>query len=261
MAQNHGYPVQGPVAAKACELFGPFPGGFGQVLVRPYTYYHRRDIPNNGTTQQQFFNESKSLGVTNMQQPNALPANYVFGIATIRCSVLCGIDVGGSRSDVSSTAVETALSIGDATAGANGIGNVAKWHEILREYFGTGVLTLKAGEREILTVHGLNNFPEGGGIITHGVGAASLDGNASAVGTQTIVGNVSNGAPFVGNMFQFHTPFVLPGGQNFNVFIDWPNAVDFTAANIGPLEGETAGDPAGTVKVELMGTLITPGSN
>lgn len=260
LSMARGYPMQNAVAAALHAFTGGLPGGFGQVWARPWMIYHIVDFPNDGLTIKEFFTDSRQKHYTNLDKPNALPANYGFGLTGIRVKFTPGFDRDGKRSTVSGTASDTHLSRSGASATDTIIDKIALWHESVRLLLETGLLTLTIAERPVFEVQGLTNFPEGGGVSSSGALSQALDGATGAVGVQGAVTQIGNGAPFVGNVFHLQDPYPIMPEQQFSVRIEWPTAVDFTDSSSGPLNGETAGNPAGRLKVEMLGKVFSPGS-
>jgi hypothetical protein len=227
----------------------------------PVKYYHRQNFPNNGTRALNFFNAARALGVSNLPQAGQISANTYFLLKAIRFDVLPGIDVNGARTTVSATALKTAMSGGAAGAVATDtlISAQWKWQEKLRELFETAVVTFSVNNRPVNEICKLSSFPSGTGIhasMTSDTGA-TLTAQAQV---SHFSAHISNGAPLTANGFWFPTPYPMPGGSTFQLQAQWLTAVDFTDASLGPLTGETAGNPMGTIIAELEGTEITPAS-
>lgn len=262
MMTGNGYPMQDAVAKRLCHYTGGIQGGYGQVRDVPTKYYHRQNFPNNGTRNMRFFNVARSRGICNLDTPSTIPANQAFALAAIRFDFLPGIDVNGARSTVSATPGLTALSFGSAGAVITDTLTKAQWQwqEKIRELMEQGIVTFTLNNRPVFEVAKLTSFPSGTGI---NLASTSDTGFTSAAGNSVshFAGQISNGAPLLANAFRFPEPFPMPGGCVFDVSVDWLALVDFTAATLGPLNGETAGNPAGTIACELEGILITPGSN
>lgn len=266
---SNGYSINANVASALSARTGGLPGGGAKVITRPYKYWHRLNVPKAGSETFRFFNEARANGVTNLEQANTLPSNYAFALHCIRLSFLPGFDREGKRLGIapaSITAAErraSALNWGkyEAAVPTDTIDRVPRWHEKMRELMEQAEVELHIGDRPIQNVYGLTNYPQGRGLVGGGALATGFAQAAPANAYQgDAISTVSNGVPIVANAWGFGVPFPLVGGQQFSLVVRYNRAVDFTEADLGPLEGVTNAVTAGVLMCELEGELITPGA-
>lgn len=233
--------------------------GDGNILTRAYSLWHRISLAAAGVTQQTFFNENKSPDVTNLEQANILPANYVFVMDGMSFNFIPGFDRTGSRVAAVSAA---SLNYSGTAVGTDATAPVWKWAEKTRELLSQGQVVMTIGDREMINRHGLDAFPSGRGLVASMTVsnslAAATTASASASLTQAML-LMSNGAPVAGNVYRFSSPIAIPAGQNFGVRVNWGTKVDFTEQYAGPLYNlNPAATVAGTLVCELHGLMVQP---
>lgn len=250
-----------PDIAEVIRRKGVGLAGDGSVLSRPARIFHRVNITPTGNQQISFFNEAKSQNVTNMDQASMLSANQAMIIVGMRFSFIPGLDRDGKRLGIAApTAAEklaSSLNLGVAAAdNADGLATLWKWHEKTREILSQGLVELKIGDRTIFSIHGLDAFPAGRGVVTS-VGVSNSIWAAAAATVQHGMTAIANGAPVSGNAFRFISPLALVAGQQFSVNVSYSGGIDFTDADLGPLVGLANAKAAGTLMCELDGELLS----
>lgn len=270
-----GYPIQAPVADWLNEQCGGLPGVGMKLWERPAKYYDRVNVPGGGTgagsvpvSELNFFRSAQALGITNIPTPNQLPANYALALRSIRFGFLPGFDNLsrrlGQAAPTSAQKLASSLAVGEVIAAATQAAAytiAVKWHELIRQFMSTAIVTFVVADRPVFEMHGLLNFPDGKGIAQGTVQGMAGTGAATQYSVQTF-GNLNNGAPMLGNMMTFGKPYPIPGGQNFGVNVRWQIAPDFCDADLGPLVAfnTVAGLVAGCLTCELEGNLASPAS-
>lgn len=259
------------IAATLKRLSGGLPAGNAKVWLRPAKIYHRVNILADGSlTAVRFFNEARAKYVTNLDQPNQLPANFAMAVSAIRFDWLYGFDRLGYRLGVSGTtptaAQLEASSLNWGESGATSADELAKlWkiQELSREMLSQGLVTLSIGDRPVFEIFGLSSFPSGKGIVASN---ALSHAATFTAGSQTSNGmtSINNGVPVWSNRFTFDSPYPIPAGQQFRIDVEYAQKIDWLNATIGPLNGvATTGAPngvlvAGVLSCELEGTLVCP---
>lgn len=259
MAQASGYNLAPALETAATKLGVGIPGR-GAFFRRPYTLYHRQNVPASGQTQYIFFNEARSIGVTNLEQAGTLPANQLFIAHGMRFKFLCGITRTGARVTSTSNTYVSSLSYGvTATSNADNVATTWKWAEKTRELLSQGQVIMRVGERDVFNQYGLEKFPSGSGLSVQSDVAASLATTASSVTPSygVNVQTLNNGERVVSNRYTFSTKIGILAGQQFSVQVDYNAAVDFSDQYLGPLNGVTV-TYAGTLMCEIEGELVTP---
>jgi hypothetical protein len=261
MAQSSGYNIAPGLEDAALKLGVGIPGR-GKYFRRPYTLYHRVNVPAAGQTQFIFFNEPRAIGVTNLEQAGTLPANQLFIAHGLRFKFLCGIDRLGNRIGVAAPTqaqlVASSLSGGVVgTAAADGLAAQWQWTEKFRELLAQGQVIFRIGERDVFNQYGLEKFPNGSGVTAQTALAESGTFTAQA-SHQINVTQLNNGERVVSNRYSFTTKVGILAGQQFGLQVDYSRAVDFTQQYVGPLYGITGAVTAGTLMAELEGEIVTP---
>lgn len=258
-----GLPIRGDIQRFAEKLGIKLPNSSTTAVLLPWTYYHRVNIPAAGTQSVTFFTEGKSIGVTNLDNPNQLPANFIFSVRAMRFGFLPGLDRLGNRLGITApvqATVEASLLNRSSTiaTSADPASPMVLWNEKVRELLTQGRVQVNANNRLMHESYGLHTFPEAKGVVTDQNAAISATFTAGA-GLASVRGGVFNGAPVASNERSFSTRISIGGGQNFNVAVDWPRAVDFTQQFAGPLFNLIpAAVTAGTLTCELVGELFVP---
>lgn len=269
---TNGYALKPSVFKLARALFGGLPGGKNQSWVRKTKYYHRLDFRADGSqTLFTFFNEARSIGVTNLDQPGTIPAGYVFGLQALRFKFTYGFDRNHKRLGVTTgtpTAAQfkgSAMNFGEASATiTDNEAAVWKIQEKIRELFAQGIVTLNVAEKPLFEIFGIDSFPSGSGLATSIGASHTMTAAAASNSIQNVMSNVTNGVPVLSNVFTLGTPYPIVAGNVFNVKLNLLNGVDFTETNLGPLNGvATTGTTnavciAGVLECDLEGTLICP---
>jgi hypothetical protein len=144
---TNGYAMKPEVARVIEAVCGGLPAGQNQVWVRPYKIYHRVPVMAAGNILTlDFFNARRQKGVSNLDTPNSLPANYGFALTSLRFDFLPGFDELGYRLGVRTAAPTTAqyqasaLNFGSAGAViTDALAQMWKWQEKIRELMNQGV--------------------------------------------------------------------------------------------------------------------------
>lgn len=268
-----GYPIDKRIADWLDRKCGGTPGSDLALWERRVRIYDRINIPGGGTggggalpllNQVDFFKSNYAPYVTNLQTPNQFPANYAIAVYSLRIGFLPGFDRLGQRlgqaAPAAATILASAQAVGEAYAAATAAAATTvavRWAETLREFLSTPIVQFNVADRQVFEIQSLLAFPDGKGLA-QGTAIGSQGTLAATNITQSVFGNINNGAPVYSNAFSFGTPYPLPGGQNFGVSAKWPRAVDWADATIGPLAGlNLAGQVAGTLMCELEGDLVS----
>lgn len=262
MASN-GFSVREDVLRYVRESRGVGIAGDGSVWSRPARIWHRVDVPKAGIGMLRFYNEAKALGVTNLDQPNSVPPNYVFLAYGLKFHFTPGVNRLGQRLGIAAPAqaelLASALNLGSAAATiTDNIATVWKWHEKVRELFAQGTITLNISDRPIFEMYGLDTFPSGRGVVTSVAGSDTMTNAAAAASIQRAFTSLSNGAPVFGNAHRFPKPYAIAAGQQFNVVVQYNAAVDFTEQYLGPLYNLANAVTAGVLMCELEGEMVSP---
>ena len=262
MAGSNGLPLRqdiGNIAASMKIL------PTGNALVRPWSLWHRRDVPKAGLSNFTFFNETRSLGVTNIDNQGVLQANNVMAVHGISIGFLPGFDRLGRRLGIASPTqpeVEASLLNGSkiGTTVADPLAVAPLWQEKSRELLYQGNVKFSIGDRLIQDQYGLVAYPEGQGMVSDTSQSTSLSNTtATTINAWNIVRSaVYNGAPLAGNVNRFPTPIGIFPGVGFNITIDYNTPVDFTQQYAGPLYNLANAVTAGVLTVEIFGMLISP---
>jgi hypothetical protein len=260
---NNGFSVREDVLNFVRQGRGVGLAGDGSVWSRPYRLWHRLDIPKAGNALLRFFNEAKALGVTNLDQPNTLPANYVFIAYGLKFHFLPGVDRIGRRLGIAApTAAElTASAMNYGSAGAVVTDQTAalwKWHEKIRELLGMGTVALNISDRPIFEMYGLDTFPSGRGVVTSVAASDAMTNTSTAASIQRAFTSISNGAPVFGNAHRFPKPYAIAAGQQFNVTVQYNSPVDFTEQYLGPIYSLANAVTAGVLMCEIEGEMVSP---
>lgn len=269
---TNGYAMKPEVANVIKAITGGLPAGQNQVWVRPYKLYHRVPVMAAGNILTlNFFNANRAKGVTNLDIPNSLPANYGFAIASMRFDFLPGFDELGYRLGVRTAAPTTAqyqasaLNFGSAGAVITDVcAQMWKWQEKVRELMNQGIVTLTIAEKPVFEVFGITSFPAGKGLNVNATFQSAMTAAAASNSIQDSLNNITNGVPVISNRFDFGSPYPLLAGQQFGVKIELQQKVDWTETNLGPLNsiattGSVAAElTAGTLCCELEGLLASP---
>lgn len=260
-----GLPLRSDVQSIAAKRgLIPSSGSNANVLITPWSYWHRRDVPVAGQTNYTFFNEPASLGITNLDNQGQIPANQVFEVHGMSFHFLPGFDRVGQRAGIATGSLTQALiesSILNRSAviasSLDPAAPLALWPEKSRELLEQGQVKFTVSSRTLLNQYGLTQFPAGRGVLSESNQALSATFTAAA-GISTVRQNVFNGAPFNANVERFASKVGIFPGQAFGVTVDYNRSVDFTQQYAGPLYNIT-GTPvvAGVLTCELFGVLIT----
>lgn len=255
-----GLPLRADIAQVAAKR-GLMPSsGQSNVLVTPWSYWHRVNVPAAGVSSFTFFNESRSQGVTNLDNQGILPANQVLEVQAIRFKFLAGVDRLGNRLGVAAPTqaqVEASLLNRYSTiaTSADPAAPLVLWQEKARELIEQGALRFTVNGRVLHDQYGLDNFPAGRGVLSDANQSISATFTAAA-GLAAVRSNVLNGAPSIGNLNKFPSKLAIFPGQSFSITVDYNRAVDFTQQFAGPLFNVSGAVSAGTLHCELYGLLI-----
>jgi hypothetical protein len=269
---TNGYAMKPEVARVIEAVCGGLPAGQNQVWVRPYKIYHRVPVMAAGNILTlDFFNARRQKGVSNLDTPNSLPANYGFALTSLRFDFLPGFDELGYRLGVRTAAPTTAqyqasaLNFGSAGAViTDALAQMWKWQEKIRELMNQGVITLTIAEKPVFEIFGVTSFPAGKGLNVNAVHQTSMTNAASAASIQDSMNNITNGVPVISNRFDFGSPYPIMAGQQFGVKVELQQKLDWTETNLGPLNsiattGSVAAElTAGTLTCEMEGLLASP---
>lgn len=255
-----GLPLRPDIASIAARRGLLPPGGRANVLVQPWTYYHRRDVPAAGASSFTFFNEPKSQGVTNLENQGSLPANQVLEVHGMRFGFLPGIDRLGNRLGVAAPTqaqIEASLLNRASTiaSSADPASPLVLWNEKARELLNQGSIQLTVNSRVLVDTYALTTFPESKGVVSDANGYIAATFTAAA-GLASIRSGVFNGAPAASNERKFPTKVAIFPGQAFSVAVNFNRAVDFTQQYAGPLYNVSGAVTAGVLCCELFGNLI-----
>lgn len=277
-----GYPVNTNVADWLNRKCGGLPASGAKIWERPVRLYDVMDVPA-GTplaptqTEWLFFQQKRQQGVTNIDTPGSLPANYALAIRAIRLSFVFGFDRFGRRLGQAAPSVLhkafSALNFSDMSAQAgifqatpnaaapNILSIITGAMETIRDFMTNSVLTFTVAEKPVFEMRCLSTFPDGRGVLPNGTNAVASNSATTGVEAQSFI-NPTNGVPIYGNRFEFVPPYPLPGGQNFQLKANTLRAIDWTDAVNGPLAAvaEPAGSPiiAGCIIAELEGEWASP---
>lgn len=218
----------------ARQLFNQFTAGrsvvhAAGVRIGTAMFYHRQNYAAAGQTQLKFFNETGGRAITNMAQAGQFPNPQHFAAMGLCVDVQLGHDRLGSRTSGKKFVDDTA----DPITAADELYPIIK----------NAVLSMTVGSKKVIDeVMGLDHFPAAAGIDLAGFAATTETAKVYTGGV------VQNGVPHIANMFLFKpTPEGIPGGQSFEVEIDWLEAYALTGG--------------GCVQVTLHGLLFEPGNN
>lgn len=183
------------IVGDAALPLGPY---WEDVLMRRERFYHRQDISTtaNGLT---FFNAAKTRNVSNLPQPGFIGEAGMWAI-NLCFAIQPGYQVGGTAEvdgEAHQTDVDPSVVIADMQA-----------------IYNSGFVKLKIAGQTVVDIHGLYNFPAGGGLT--GFGAVA----STAAAIHTFVG--TNGAPMVSNKFQFTPPHPIYPDDQIELTVEWP---------------------------------------
>jgi hypothetical protein len=115
--------------------------------------------------------------------------------------------------------------------------------EQMRIVLDTGVVNLTFGDKKVIEdLHGLYNFPAGGGVDIQG---SSTSNSATTAGYLSLP--INNGQAFAQNMFEFTPGVLLLPQKRVKLTVDWPAAF--------------AVDDALIMKWDLDCLYVTPSNN
>jgi hypothetical protein len=200
--------------------------------VRRVKYFHRQ-VFSTGTSDAvrslSFFGANQALAVTNIPQQGRLDQDTALWLQAVRVVVDSGVDAtgAGQATGAQSTNSNTATAVA----------------ELIRIIIKTGTLTLRVGDRDVVTPHGvygLEAFPAGGGVQID----AALATTATSASHQ--IAGVNNGAPFASNAWLCQPWFPVLPGKPIVGNITWP-------VNIQGIASTTI-----TCRMELEGLLVSP---
>lgn len=261
---SDGYNMNKAVKDWAKAQAGGLPGEGLGVKGRNVKLYSRKNflVGTSAPSRLKFFDETEAPFVQTIVTQSQLPANMALMLNTVRIGFVPGIDRMGNRlgQSTATTAQKnaSALSFGAAAAAAGDILAAQwKWNEKMREMMNTAIMNFGLVTDQLWEVSGLTSLPDGKGMLTQA--GTSAQGTVAGSNTGDVFQSVTNGAPVADNYWAFATPWPLVGSETFKIEANWPKAVDFAEADIGPLEGITgaAGEDivAGTIICELQGLL------
>lgn len=260
--QDNGFSVRADVLNYVRNVRRVGIAGDGGVWTRPYRIWHRLNYPKAGQNIFRFFSESRGLGVTNLDQPYTLPANYIFIAYGVKFGFLPGVDRNGYRLGEAAPAAAdiqaSSMNIGSAGATITDNAPTWKWHEKIREVLSQGTVVLNLSDRPLFEMYGLDTFPSGRGVVSSVAASDAMTNTAAAASIQRAYTAISNGAPVFGNAHRFPSPYAICAGQQFNLTVQYNTNVDFTETNLGPLYNLTNAVTAGVLMCELEGEMVSP---
>lgn len=248
------------------SITGPMPGTGARVMDRPVRLFHSVNVPVAGTQRITFFTESRSDFISNLDTPNQIPPNSALALEGIAFEWAYGYDRLGLALGIaapSAAELRAAQLFNDVFTAAAAAGTAtpiaALAAEMSARFLGQAQVTFSIKNQEIFTMKGLHTFPQGKGMVE--TPSAAVTSNSTTTGiTASANMRFTNGVPVIQNMFRFPQPYPMPGGQTFQLEVEWPNlaAVAWNTATVGPLNGLGNAVTAGTLTAELIGRYGTP---
>lgn len=198
-------------AAVAAAVRGQIDPLNSSVNFRRQRLFHRIAYPDGGSTNLQFFNAQPSNRFIGNVQPSGLANETAAILYGVRFRIETGYNISGA-------AVTNTNQSGTTSNPLNTLEN-------LRLAYENGLVSMSVADRKVIdNVHGLYNFPAGGGVD------ASVAGATTATTTTLVAAIANNGAPIDGNQFDVTPGFVILPNKPILVNVDYQTAIDLGAS-------------------------------